>query len=250
MNTLQCARYVYRSEGIRGFYRGLTASYAGISETIICFAVYERLKQLLKDPALSPFTGNPEKHSTNFLGITVAAAISKGCASCIAYPHGKGSFVFFTQIYQPPPAWQNITQEKPGFEEFASACCENPKFLVLIVPSAPCSGNSSQQRSFARENGTTAYFPAERQRAGGKLNRAECGRVKCASVAKNSACPVLINSRAAEVKRIWLKTLLYSNFARCLTRLDKFLDLFWVWNLVFPPPPPSKFGIATVGDFH
>ncbi|KAL7976228.1 hypothetical protein Chor_008325 [Crotalus horridus] len=86
MNTLQCARYVYRSEGIRGFYRGLTASYAGISETIICFAIYERLKQLLKDPALSPFTGNPE-NSTNFFGITVAAAISKGCASCIAYPH-------------------------------------------------------------------------------------------------------------------------------------------------------------------
>ncbi|XP_034294767.1 solute carrier family 25 member 33 isoform X1 [Pantherophis guttatus] len=87
MNTLQCAKYVYRSEGIRGFYRGLTASYAGISETIICFAIYERLKQLLKDPSWSPFTGNPEKNSTNFLGITVAAAISKGCASCIAYPH-------------------------------------------------------------------------------------------------------------------------------------------------------------------
>ncbi|KAG8142357.1 putative mitochondrial carrier protein [Naja naja] len=87
MNTLQCAQYVYRSEGIRGFYRGLTASYAGISETIICFAIYERLKQLLKDPSQSPFTGNPEKSSSHFLGITVAAAISKGCASCIAYPH-------------------------------------------------------------------------------------------------------------------------------------------------------------------
>uniref|UniRef100_A0A8C5S8F8 Solute carrier family 25 member 33 n=1 Tax=Laticauda laticaudata TaxID=8630 RepID=A0A8C5S8F8_LATLA len=87
MNTLQCAQYVYRSEGVRGFYRGLTASYAGISETIICFAIYERLKQLLKDPSRSPFTGNPEKSSSHFLGITVAAAISKGCASCIAYPH-------------------------------------------------------------------------------------------------------------------------------------------------------------------
>uniref|UniRef100_A0A8C3UI47 Solute carrier family 25 member 33 n=1 Tax=Catharus ustulatus TaxID=91951 RepID=A0A8C3UI47_CATUS len=42
MNALQCARYVYQTEGIRGFYRGLTASYAGISETIICFAIYEK----------------------------------------------------------------------------------------------------------------------------------------------------------------------------------------------------------------
>ncbi|XP_063173520.1 solute carrier family 25 member 33 isoform X2 [Candoia aspera] len=87
MNTLQCARYVYRSEGVRGFYRGLTASYAGISETIICFAIYERLKQHLKDPSWSPFTGSPEMNSTNFFGIMAAAAISKGCASCIAYPH-------------------------------------------------------------------------------------------------------------------------------------------------------------------
>uniref|UniRef100_A0A493TER3 Solute carrier family 25 member 33 n=1 Tax=Anas platyrhynchos platyrhynchos TaxID=8840 RepID=A0A493TER3_ANAPP len=49
MNALQCARYVYQTEGIRGFYRGLTASYAGISETIICFAIYESLKKHLKE---------------------------------------------------------------------------------------------------------------------------------------------------------------------------------------------------------
>uniref|UniRef100_A0A8C9G0V2 Solute carrier family 25 member 33 n=1 Tax=Pavo cristatus TaxID=9049 RepID=A0A8C9G0V2_PAVCR len=49
MNALQCARYVYQMEGVRGFYRGLTASYAGISETIICFAIYESLKKHLKE---------------------------------------------------------------------------------------------------------------------------------------------------------------------------------------------------------
>ncbi|XP_060026925.1 solute carrier family 25 member 33 [Erinaceus europaeus] len=87
MNTLQCARYVYRTEGIRGFYRGLTASYAGISETIICFAIYESLKKYLKEAPFAASTNGTEKNSTSFFGLMAAAAVSKGCASCIAYPH-------------------------------------------------------------------------------------------------------------------------------------------------------------------
>ncbi|XP_069466125.1 solute carrier family 25 member 33 [Ambystoma mexicanum] len=87
-NALQCARYVYQTEGVRGFYRGLTASYAGISETIICFVIYEALKKHLKEGRLSPpHAAVNEKGCTNFLGLMVAAAFSKGCASCIAYPH-------------------------------------------------------------------------------------------------------------------------------------------------------------------
>ncbi|XP_077105753.1 solute carrier family 25 member 33 [Ranitomeya variabilis] len=86
MSGLQCARYVYQTEGIRGFYRGLTASYAGISETIICFVIYEGLKKRLEELHLS--AGNAgEKTSASFLGLMFAAAFSKGCASCIAYPH-------------------------------------------------------------------------------------------------------------------------------------------------------------------
>ncbi|KAL8198349.1 UNVERIFIED_CONTAM: hypothetical protein K2H54_006235 [Gekko kuhli] len=87
-NTLQCASYVYQTEGVRGFYRGLTASYAGISETIICFAIYEKLKKHVNNFRLSPSpSGGSERKSTNFFGLMAAAAISKGCASCIAYPH-------------------------------------------------------------------------------------------------------------------------------------------------------------------
>lgn len=43
---VQSIRDVFRESGIRGFYKGLTASYAGISETVIQFVVYERLKQM------------------------------------------------------------------------------------------------------------------------------------------------------------------------------------------------------------
>lgn len=93
MNTLQCARHVYQTEGIRGFYRGLTASYAGISETVICFAIYESLKKYLKDAPLAPSASGTEKNSKNFFGLMAAAAVSKGCASCIAYPHGTCCFL-------------------------------------------------------------------------------------------------------------------------------------------------------------
>lgn len=113
MNTVQCARYVYRTEGVRGFYRGLTASYAGISETIICFAIYESLKKYLKEAPLASAPGAPEKTSTSFFGLMAAAALSKGCASCIAYPHGRScpatpTFRLWAQVTagaaQPPEA--------------------------------------------------------------------------------------------------------------------------------------------------
>ncbi|XP_056589381.1 solute carrier family 25 member 33 [Triplophysa dalaica] len=87
MNAFQCARYVYKTEGMRGFYRGLTASYAGISETMICFLIYETLKKHLAHSRFTTPTTDTEKRASDFLGLMMAAAFAKGCASCIAYPH-------------------------------------------------------------------------------------------------------------------------------------------------------------------
>lgn len=42
---LDCARKVYKYEGLRGFYRGLTAAWLGIAETGLYFVVYEKAKQ-------------------------------------------------------------------------------------------------------------------------------------------------------------------------------------------------------------
>lgn len=35
---------IYREEGIRGFYKGLTASFLGIAETAFYFVLYEKAK--------------------------------------------------------------------------------------------------------------------------------------------------------------------------------------------------------------
>ncbi|XP_058060666.1 mitochondrial carrier protein Rim2 isoform X3 [Anopheles bellator] len=43
----QCVKQIYESQGVRGFYKGITASYVGISETVIHFVIYEALKKKL-----------------------------------------------------------------------------------------------------------------------------------------------------------------------------------------------------------
>lgn len=85
MSTGECIRRIYQRSGIRGFYKGITASYFGISETVVHFVIYEALKaQLIVYHSRSP---NDSKSSRDFLEFMVAGAVSKTIASCIAYPH-------------------------------------------------------------------------------------------------------------------------------------------------------------------
>lgn len=44
MTVRQIVEKVYRTTGILGFYKGITASYFGISETVIHFVIYEAIK--------------------------------------------------------------------------------------------------------------------------------------------------------------------------------------------------------------
>src|SRR5436190_866578 len=43
-NSLDCLSQIWRHEGFRGFSRGLSASYLGVSETALQWVMYERLK--------------------------------------------------------------------------------------------------------------------------------------------------------------------------------------------------------------
>lgn len=92
MNALECVRRVYHMDGLRGFYRGMSASYAGISETVIHFVIYESIKRkLLEFKANSSMDEDEEsvKNASDFVGMMLAAATSKTCATSIAYPHGN-----------------------------------------------------------------------------------------------------------------------------------------------------------------
>jgi len=47
--ALTCIKAIYKESGIKGFYKGITASYFGISETIIHFVIYEYIKSKLRE---------------------------------------------------------------------------------------------------------------------------------------------------------------------------------------------------------
>ncbi|KAJ7324893.1 hypothetical protein JRQ81_017913 [Phrynocephalus forsythii] len=90
MSAFECIRKVYKSEGFKGFYRGMSASYAGISETVIHFVIYESIKQkLMEYKSASAIDEEDEsvREPSDFAGIMMAAATSKSCATSIAYPH-------------------------------------------------------------------------------------------------------------------------------------------------------------------
>ncbi|XP_060864423.1 mitochondrial carrier protein Rim2 [Metopolophium dirhodum] len=84
----QCIRRIYRTGGIKGFYKGITASYFGISETVVHFVIYEAIKARLiaARVGLNESEDNT-KTSKDFLEFMMAGAISKTVASSIAYPH-------------------------------------------------------------------------------------------------------------------------------------------------------------------
>ncbi|KAJ8388725.1 hypothetical protein AAFF_G00131340 [Aldrovandia affinis] len=90
MSAFECIRRVYQSDGLRGFYRGMSASYAGISETVIHFVIYESIKRkLMEAKAASNMDDDDEsvRNASDFAGLMLAAATSKTCATSIAYPH-------------------------------------------------------------------------------------------------------------------------------------------------------------------
>uniref|UniRef100_A0A674PGX1 Solute carrier family 25 member 36a n=1 Tax=Takifugu rubripes TaxID=31033 RepID=A0A674PGX1_TAKRU len=90
MNAIECVGRVYRMDGLRGFYRGMSASYAGISETVIHFVIYESIKRKLSEFKANSSMDEEEesvKNASDFVGMMLAAATSKTCATSIAYPH-------------------------------------------------------------------------------------------------------------------------------------------------------------------
>ncbi|GBP28407.1 Mitochondrial carrier protein Rim2 [Eumeta japonica] len=85
VTAVQCIKRIYQKSGIRGFYKGITASYMGISETVVHFVLYEGVKARLAERRVD--VTSPERSPKDFLEFMAAGAFSKTVASCIAYPH-------------------------------------------------------------------------------------------------------------------------------------------------------------------
>ncbi|XP_065667809.1 solute carrier family 25 member 36 [Hydra vulgaris] len=75
-SVFEIAKEVFRNDGIRGFYRGLSASYYGASETMIYFVLYEKIKSILN-----------EKNSLSAVDVITASFFAKTIAAISVYPH-------------------------------------------------------------------------------------------------------------------------------------------------------------------
>ncbi|XP_052082904.1 solute carrier family 25 member 36-like isoform X2 [Mytilus californianus] len=81
----QCVKNIYQTEGVKAFYRGITASYFGVTETVIHFVIYEALKARMLE--YNGSSQHDSRSATDFLRFMAAGAVSKTCATCVAYPH-------------------------------------------------------------------------------------------------------------------------------------------------------------------
>ena len=84
-------RRIHAEGGVKGFWKGLTASWWGISETMIHFVIYEYLKKCLaqRQERDRGRRRGEERTALDFMGFMACGAISKTCATCVAYPHGR-----------------------------------------------------------------------------------------------------------------------------------------------------------------
>jgi len=79
-------RRIHAEGGMFSFWKGLTASWWGISETVIHFVIYEFLKKCLAERQNKK--KDADKTLIDFVGFMACGATSKTCATCVAYPHG------------------------------------------------------------------------------------------------------------------------------------------------------------------
>lgn len=88
-SSFDCAKHIFKQEGIKGFYKGMSASYLGVAEGTIQWVIYENLK---KRWAHTPAQMEDKrtvggKSAQAWVGNLGAAAVAKLVAACIAYPH-------------------------------------------------------------------------------------------------------------------------------------------------------------------
>lgn len=96
--TVTCISQIYKEAGIRGFYRGLSASYLGVSEGVIQWTLYEQFKMI----SARRQANSSQSDSSGFGSKGLAAGAAKFIATLITYPHEvPNSFEGMAQAFHP-----------------------------------------------------------------------------------------------------------------------------------------------------
>lgn len=90
-NALDCVMQTVRKEGVPGLYRGLTASYLGVTESTLQWTLYEQMKLYLakreRRVAESGLPLSAWDQTVAWTGKLSAAGVAKFVAALITYPH-------------------------------------------------------------------------------------------------------------------------------------------------------------------
>ncbi len=101
-NSLDCVMQTVRNEGIRGLYRGLSASYLGVTESSLYWVLYEQMKLYLRqrEERLVACGRHPTAwdQTLSWGGRVGAAGTAKFFAALVTYPHE----VIRTRLRQAP----------------------------------------------------------------------------------------------------------------------------------------------------
>ena len=85
-NTLDAAIKMYRYEGLKSFYSGLTPALLGLTHVAVQFPLYEVFKARFTGIAPGE-NATQEDQSKHFLGLSLSIFLSKVIASTATYPH-------------------------------------------------------------------------------------------------------------------------------------------------------------------
>ncbi|KAK3372399.1 mitochondrial carrier protein rim2-like protein [Podospora didyma] len=103
-NSWDCIRQILRDEGLRGLYKGMSASYLGVAESTLQWMLYEQMKRsLLQREERITLSGRPKTwwdHTVDWTGKIGAAGSAKLVAAILTYPHE----VARTRLRQAPMA--------------------------------------------------------------------------------------------------------------------------------------------------
>lgn len=90
-NSWDCIRQVVRGEGVRGLYKGMSASYLGVTESTLQWVLYEEMKKGLKNREERIVASGRERGAwdevVSWTGSIGAAGSAKLVAALATYPH-------------------------------------------------------------------------------------------------------------------------------------------------------------------
>jgi solute carrier family 25, member 33/36 len=96
-NSWDCIRQILRDEGIRGLYKGMSASYLGVAESTLQWMLYEQMKHSLALREERIVRSGREKtwwdRTIDWTGNFGAAGSAKLVAAVLAYPHEVGDVI-------------------------------------------------------------------------------------------------------------------------------------------------------------